>query len=232
MPHLCVKFHTDSSTISVCCSVLQCVAVRCSVVQCSAEYYSVVQCVAVWCSVLQCVLVSHLNRSWTRPKSFLEADLRPLCPSVVYRLLLSRAKPAFWISARNAIVVGAGVDTSGRVRHPPYFTKLLVRLNESRFAHEWGISHPNRMWNASFIRTVCCSVLQCVAVRCSVLQCDAVCCSVLQCVAVCCSVMQCAHIRIGCEMPHSFGCEMPHSERWGAGVEYHFQEFNEPYASS
>ena len=32
---------------------------------------------------------------------------------------------------------------------------------------------------------VCCSVLQCVAMRCSVLQCAAVCCSVLQCVAVC-----------------------------------------------
>jgi len=50
---------------------------------------------------------------------------------------------------------------------------------------------------------VCCSVLQCVAVRCSVLQCVAACCSmlqghsspfrssVLQCVAVCCSVLQC-----------------------------------------
>jgi len=38
---------------------------------------------------------------------------------------------------------------------------------------------------------VCCSVLQCVAVRCSVLQCVAVRCSVLQCVAVCCSVLQC-----------------------------------------
>jgi len=48
---------------------------------------------------------------------------------------------------------------------------------------------------------VCCSVLQCVAVRCSVLwrvvaccsvlQCVAVCCNVLQCVAVCCSVLQC-----------------------------------------
>ena len=44
--------------------------------------------------------------------------------------------------------------------------------------------------------TVCCSVLQCiavcycVAVSCSVLQCVAVCYSVLQCVAVCCSVVQ------------------------------------------
>ena len=39
------------------------------------------------------------------------------------------------------------------------------------------------------IRTVICSVLQCVAVCCWVLQCVAVCCSVLQCVAVCCSVL-------------------------------------------
>ena len=38
--------------------------------------------------------------------------------------------------------------------------------------------------------TVCCSVLQCVAVYCSVFQGVTVCCSVLQCVAVCCSVLQ------------------------------------------
>ena len=65
-------------------------------------------------------------------------------------------------------------------------------------------------------RSVCCSVLQCVAVcrnvselqlvaeccvlhlACSstlyVLQCVAVCCSVLQCVAVCCSVLQCVAV--------------------------------------
>jgi len=59
--------------------------------------------------------------------------------------------------------------------------------------------------------TVCCSVLQCIAVRCCVLQscrssinlgsrhfdwrCVAVCCSVLQCIAVCCSVVQCVAVR-------------------------------------
>jgi len=51
------------------------------------------------------------------------------------------------------------------------------------------------------VSAVCCSVLQCVAVRfdvlqsqvrghtceCSVLQCVAVCCSALQCVSMCCS---------------------------------------------
>jgi len=43
-------------------------------------------------------------------------------------------------------------------------------------------------------KTLCCSVLQCVAVRCSVLQCVAVCSSALQCVAVCCSVLQCVAV--------------------------------------
>jgi len=41
---------------------------------------------------------------------------------------------------------------------------------------------------------VCCSVLRqryLDTMCCSVLQCVAVCCSVLQCVAVCCSVLQC-----------------------------------------
>jgi len=55
------------------------------------------------------------------------------------------------------------------------------------------------------ICTLCCSVLQCVAVCCSVLQCGVACCSVLQCgyvndtlfapcVAVCCSVLRCVAV--------------------------------------
>ena len=43
---------------------------------------------------------------------------------------------------------------------------------------------------AAYRSTLCCSVLQCVAVCCSVLQCVAVCCSVLQSVSVCSSVLQ------------------------------------------
>jgi len=86
---------------------------------------------------------------------------------------------------------------------------------------------------------VCCSVLQCVAVRCIVLQCVAVCCSVLQCVAVCCSVWQCVavpkchckwdRLQLFTQVIESLVCR---EERWGAGVEYRFQEFNEPYAPS
>jgi len=59
-----------------------------------------------------------------------------------------------------------------------------------------------RSWRLNTIHTVCCSVLQCVAVCCSVLHCEAkhytqcvvVCCSVLQCVAMCCSVLQCVAV--------------------------------------
>ena len=39
------------------------------------------------------------------------------------------------------------------------------------------------------------SVLHCVAVCCSVLQCAAVRCSALQCVAVCCNALQCIAVR-------------------------------------
>jgi len=54
-------------TLSVCCSVLQCVAVCCSALQCAAvccsEPFRVLPCVAVCCSVLQCDAVCYLNRA-------------------------------------------------------------------------------------------------------------------------------------------------------------------------
>jgi len=58
----CISCRT---TLSVCCSVFQCVvvsmvqrvAVCCSVLQCVAVCCSVLQCVAVCCSVLQCVAI-------------------------------------------------------------------------------------------------------------------------------------------------------------------------------
>jgi len=45
-------------------------------------------------------------------------------------------------------------------------------------------------------RAVRCSVLKWVAMCCIVLQCVAVCYSVLQCVAVCCSILQCVAVRV------------------------------------
>jgi len=60
------------------------------------------------------------------------------------------------------------------------------------------MSHVSQSSWVSFRTSVCCSVLQCVAVAqtrpAPVSQCVAVCCSVLQCVAVCCSVLQCVAV--------------------------------------
>ena len=58
---------------------------------------------------------------------------------------------------------------------------------------------------------LCCSVLQCVAVRFSALQCVVVCCSVLQCVAVCCSVLQCVAVCCSALQKCSRGPSVSHS---------------------
>jgi len=50
----------------------------------------------------------------------------------------------------------------------------------------------------SWVLSVCCSVLQWVAVGCSMLQYVAVCCSMLQYVAVCCSLLQ--YVAVCCSM--------------------------------
>jgi len=68
------------------------------------------------------------------------------------------------------------------------------RAHALRVAHSIRCATPRHSIVFPYVLTVydlCCSALQCVAMRCSALQCDAVCCSVMQCVAVCCSVLQC-----------------------------------------
>jgi len=60
---------------------------------------------------------------------------------------------------------------------------------------------------------VCCSVLQCVALRCFALLCVAVCCSVLQCVAVCCSVLQCVAVCCSVSQPDVLTHKNPHQQK-------------------
>jgi len=43
-----------------------------------------------------------------RPRRFLETGFRPLCPSFVWFVTLSRTKPAFWISSRKPILSEPG----------------------------------------------------------------------------------------------------------------------------
>jgi len=84
-------------------------------------------CVYVYCS-------SHREHGATRhvlavrPRSFLEAGFRPLCPPFVYFVPLSRTNPAFWISTRTAPGPINQVLPGCRVRHPQYFKKFFVRL--------------------------------------------------------------------------------------------------------
>jgi len=54
----------------------------------------------------------------SRPKSFLKAGFRPLCPPFVYFVPLSRTKPAFWISTRTAKGPSSQVLPGCRVRQP------------------------------------------------------------------------------------------------------------------
>ena len=64
-----------------------------------------------------------------RPRSFLEIGFRPQYPSFVWFEPLSRTKRVFWISTRKTNIEWAGVDTSWRVRYPPYSMKLFVRCD-------------------------------------------------------------------------------------------------------
>jgi len=110
-----------------------------------------------------------------------------------------------------------------KIRHPmtPRHPVSMRLYSDSRVFH---FNCPERHLSVHLLvqclhlsLPLCCSVLQCVAVRCSVLQCGAVCCSVcislslhrslslprslshcvtgwcsvVQCVAVCCSVLHC-----------------------------------------
>ena len=61
-----------------------------------------------------------------RPRSFLEAGFRPLCPPFVYFVPLSRTKLAFWISTRTTPGPISQVLPSCRVRHTQYSKKLFV----------------------------------------------------------------------------------------------------------
>jgi len=72
------------------------------------------------------------------------------------------------------------------------------------------------------LMTVCCSVLQCVAVRCSVLQCVAVCMIYLHylrwwlCVAVCCSVLQ--RVAVCCSVYYLFAIPPLMTFNQGTGI--------------
>ena len=94
--------------ISVCYSMLQCVAVCCSVLQCVAMCCTSLQCVAVCCNVLQCVAlccITHngkpLDHSPPLWLSVLQCVLCIVCCSVFHSVLRRTRKKSIWGAVLN-----------------------------------------------------------------------------------------------------------------------------------
>ena len=172
-------------------------------------------------------VVSHINESrhtWmshvTHDGTHMNETRHIRHEQVLYSLQRQHAQWTLQTKRKNNLSTYSGMTHSINTRD-------LVRLNYRRVCsrkispvtpfptahttHGYGVRIH---WYVHIWHTLCCSVLQCVAVCCSVLQCGAVCvavrgytdmciysahcvavcCSVLQCVAVCCSVLQCVAV--------------------------------------
>jgi len=126
---------------------LQCVAVCCSVLQCVAVCCSVLQCVAVCCRVLQIT---------TEPADFLET-FHDVLENLFYPIQKCiRMDLKLWRILMCCVAGGS------------------PELKDLTFA---GIPPQSGDFISRKSCSMCCRVLQCVAVCCSVLQCVAVCCS-------------------------------------------------------
>jgi len=99
-----------------------------------------------------------LIRDLFRPRSFLETGFRPLCPSFVWFVPLTRAKPAFWIRSAKPIssdpvwILLDGVDT--RLIRRSFSCSSSCEIYESHMwlilmSHMWHIL----MWHMSMSST-------------------------------------------------------------------------------
>ena len=119
---------------------------------CIAVCCSVLHCDAGYCSVLQCVAVCcSVVQCVTVCCSVLQCHLR-----------------LFSASSRNFRVLLPGVSPRDIAENEYKYTCLYIYIYIYR-RHSVDKDSP----------TVCCCMLQCVAMCCSVLQCVAVCCSML-----------------------------------------------------
>jgi len=155
---------------------VQSVAVCCSVLQCIAVCCSVLQCIVVCCSVFTyaCLVCAYIH-IW--------------------------AGPFFRLSPRSSGVT-LHCNTLQRTTTQS-FNDTPTHAYKTRFKRgRCFVCHPDLQVTRrpDLYTWLCCSVLQCVAVRvcCSELQCVAVCCSVVQCEcgAVCCSMLQCKRVSV------------------------------------
>jgi len=210
--YLCRCIHLTHAFIT-CCSVLQCVAVCCSVLQCVAVCCSVLQCAAVCCSTLTLSVDVHvipMYRGYHRGRCIhLIIVFIMCCSALQYGAALSLS----WLMYTSYPCIEAAREGHGGCCIRPacifvYFQCVAVCCNVLLYLPHLCVCLPS----------VCCSVLQCVAVcRCIyppafwpifiVLQCVAVCCSMLQFLLLCHSVCHCICLRVSNPIPDILVCD-------------------------
>ena len=190
---------TGVSGVNMCCSVLQCVAVCCS--------RSVLQCVAVWhdsgtslgcpwSPTLQHTMKPHIathcntlqhNATYCDTLQQIAKHCLTLQNITTHYLTLQHTASCCNILQHTATPFNTLQRTATHCNTPcNTLQHTATHCNTLQVWDGQEASHVRRQVCHS-LKTVCCSVLQCVAVCCSVLQCVEGCCSVLQCVAVCSS---------------------------------------------
>ena len=206
--------------VAVCCSVLQCLVVSCSVLQllqCGAVCCSALQCGAVCCSVLQYVAGNHSTTNLRRCTTWLS------CLQCIYTNIFVYAKETYNISKQTKTWKAHVHEQWRWLRFVGsvklYFSFAKEPYKRDYILQKWPVIVRSVLIaatpQAAFVSgyqcvEVHCSVLQCVAVCCSGLQCVAVGCSVLHCDAVCCSVVPC----VARYQYHSVERRQPHCSKW------------------
>jgi len=169
--------------------------------------------IATYCNMLQCNIYDLYQYNY---ESSLLETWRGLFKS------LSRCSVLQCAAVCCSVWPGLCKDKQTRPHTATYCSTLQHTatryIRHARLIHIHTTTNPqeacqDKATGRSIVRcTMCCSVLQCVAVCCSVLQCVAVWCSVLQCLAVCCSVLQC-HRMLYCASFVAVRCREGERER-------------------
>ena len=175
----------------VCCSVLQCVAVCCSVLQCveeEEEDASLHLVSGYENGVLQCVSMCQLAPTVDAQPPPLWCSVCAVCLQCVHSVLQC-------VAVCHSVLQYDSVLQCVEICYS--VLKFVVVCCSDLLLHQRH-SHPRHLCVA-----VCCSVLQCVAVRRRMLQ---VCCSTLQCDIECCSVAQLTHTHLVLQHTHTSYC--------------------------
>ena len=132
--------------VAVRCSALPCVAVRCSALQCVAVRCSALQCATVGCSMLQCVTVCHIMLQYVAVCCNVLQKCCSMSCSVCCSVNLCIMQEKAFHFSANSHIIAHRLQ------------RIVIECESEKRV------------------SVCCSVLQCVALRCVVV----CCCGVLQ----------------------------------------------------